>query len=333
MNANDFISPLGPVMARFIALKQALGRRYDSERRILGYLDTFLASKTPDGADLTAATFSDWCQTLAPLCASTRRNRLWIVHQFCRYRRRSEPACFIPDPALFPPINPPRPPYWFTPAELLRLLQAADALTPTPHSPLRPAVMRVSLVLLYTLGLRRSERVSLRLGDLDPLERTLAVQAGKFHKASLLPLSADAFAAVHRYLQVRTAAGFRADSEAPLLCHGRQGALGYGGAGLHQGLSALFQDAGLRSSDGRLPRVHDFRHHFAIQVLRRWYEAGADVQAKLPLLSLYMGHVSIASTAYYLPFVTDLAMRASERFEAYGGALITPQHDQAGGQG
>ncbi len=42
MNANDFISPLGPVMARFIALKQALGRRYDSERRILGYLDTFL---------------------------------------------------------------------------------------------------------------------------------------------------------------------------------------------------------------------------------------------------------------------------------------------------
>ncbi len=99
MNANDFISPLGPVMARFIALKQALGRRYDSERRILGYLDTFLASKAPDGADLTAATFSDWCQTLAPLCASTRRNRLWIVHQFCRYRRRSEPACFIPDPA------------------------------------------------------------------------------------------------------------------------------------------------------------------------------------------------------------------------------------------
>lgn len=95
MNANDFISPLGPVMARFIALKQALGRRYDSERRILGYLDTFLASKAPDGADLTAATFSDWCQTLAPLCASTRRNRLWIVHQFCRYRRRSEPACFI----------------------------------------------------------------------------------------------------------------------------------------------------------------------------------------------------------------------------------------------
>lgn len=332
MNAKGFISPLGPVMARFIALKQALGRRYDGARRILMHLDTFLASRTPDGADLTAATFGDWCQTLAPLCASTRRHRLGVVHQFCRYRRRGEPACFIPDPALFPPIQPPRPPYQFTPAELSRLLQAADALEPTPNSPLRPAVMRLSIVLLYTLGLRRGELVGLRLGDIDPVEQTLSVQAGKFHKARLLPLSADAFAAVQRYLQARTAAGLRADSAAPLLCHGRHGTLGYGGAGLHQGLRALFQTAGLRSRDGRLPRVHDFRHHFAIQVLLRWYRAGADVQAKLPLLSLFMGHVSIASTEYYLPFVTELAMRASERFERYGGALITPRPDRSGGQ-
>ena len=52
---------------------------------------------------------------------------------------------------------------------------------------------------------------------------------------------------------------------------------------------------------GRLPRVHDFRHTFAVHALLRWYREGEDVQAKLPLLSTYMGHVSIVSTAYYLP--------------------------------
>lgn len=82
-------------------------------------------------------------------------------------------------------VRHPRPPDRFTPAELLRLLLATDVLTPTPHSPLRPAVMRVSLVLLYTAGLRRGELARLRLGDLDPLERTLTVQAGKFHKVRL----------------------------------------------------------------------------------------------------------------------------------------------------
>jgi integrase/recombinase XerD len=73
-----------------------------------------------------------------------------------------------------------------------------------------------------------------------------------------------------------------------------------------------------------LPRTHDFRHAFAVSVLLRWYRAGVDVQAKLPFLAHYMGHVSIVSTAYYLQFVEPLAAAASTRFADACGALITP---------
>jgi integrase/recombinase XerD len=66
--------------------------------------------------------------------------------------------------------------------------------------------------------------------------------------------------------------------------------------------------------------------------LLRWYQAGADVQAKLPLLATYMGLVSIASTEYYLPFVADLAAAASERFERYAGGLVTPAPALQGGE-
>ena len=48
--------------------------------------------------------------------------------------------------------------------------------------------------------------------------------------------------------------------------------------------------------------MHDLRHSFAVEALMRWYESGADVQANLPKLAMYMGHVSIVSTAYYLRF-------------------------------
>jgi integrase len=60
--------------------------------------------------------------------------------------------------------------------------------------------------------------------------------------------------------------------------------------------------------------VQDFRHSFAVAALLRWYEADGEVQANLPKLSLYMGHVSIVSTAYYLRCMPAVVARASERF-------------------
>ena len=68
-------------------------------------------------------------------------------------------------------------------------------------------------------------------------------------------------------------------------------------------MRVLFRRAGIRTATGHLPRTHDFRHGFAVNALLRWYRAGLDVQAKLPFLAAYMGHVSIVSTAYYLQFV------------------------------
>jgi len=85
----------------------------------------------------------------------------------------------------------------------------------------------------------------------------------------------------------------------------------------------LLRAALIDTQIGRLPRVHDFRHTFAIQALLRWYRAGVDVNAKLPLLATYMGHVSIVSTEYYLQFVEPLATLASERFARQCGRLIT----------
>ncbi len=324
-------SVLNPVIVRFLTLKRALGRDYDGERRVLVHLDGFLASTDPDAADLTPATFNAWCQTLTHLRSGVRRSRMRVVRNLCLYRRRTEPTCFVPDPALFPPPHQPVRPYLFTEAEVGRLIQATAALTPTAGSPLRPHVLRLGLVLLYTAGLRRGELLRLCLGDLDLVEHTLWVRTSKFHKSRLLPLSTDACGELERYLEVRRAAPMPRDSAAPLLCHCQRGGPGYTGTGLRGGVCHLLWVTGIRTPAGRLPRIHDFRHSFAVRALLRWYQAGADVQAKLPLLATYMGHVSIASTEYYLPFVADLAAAAGERFERYAGGLVTPAPARQGG--
>jgi len=97
-------------------------------------------------------------------------------------------------------------------------------------------------------------------------------------------------------------------------------------------IRSLLRAAGVRTAAGEVPRTHDFRHTFAVHALLRWYRAGADMHAKLPFLSAFMGHVSIESTQYYLHFVEPLAEAASKRFADHCGALVvvTPAATTAG---
>jgi integrase/recombinase XerD len=319
-----FSSVLATTIRDYLTLKRALGRKYEGEEWVLSRLDRFLATRQ---ADLSAETFAAWCLTLQNLASGVRRGHMRHVRNLCLYRRRREPGCFVPDERLFPPLHQKIRPHIFTDAQVAQLLAAGRTLTRTPNSPLCPENMRLAVVLLYTTGLRRGELARLAVGDYDSHERILVIRASKFHKSRLVPLSADAAREIDHLLEIRRHKRFPAGSDSPLLWHRNRS---YNGQCLGYAMRTLFHKAGIRTSTGRLPRTHDFRHAFALSVLLRWYRAGVDVQTKLPSLATYMGHVSIASTAYYLQFVEPLAAAASARFAEHCGALITPEPASGG---
>jgi integrase len=91
---------------------------------------------------------------------------------------------------------------------------------------------------------------------------------------------------------------------------------------LQCGVNPLLRDAAASTGQARGPRLHDLRHSFGIQALIRWYRQGADVQAQLPKLAMYMGHASIESTAYYLRWTDEIAGLASDRFAQHFAATI-----------
>lgn len=320
-----FTSVLGPVIQRYLALKQALGRHYASERATYAHLDRFLVA---GAVDMTAKTFLLWSATIGHLTPGVRRSWMRVVRNLCCYRRRSEPTCFVPDPSTFPQPHIPRRPHLFTDEQIVRLLHATDALEATSTSPLRREVFRLALILLYTAGLRRGEVVRLTMADYDDAEHTLMIRASKFHKSRLVPLSGDAVREMDRYLVARRRLPHA--SETPLLCCSRRGLRPYTGAGLGQGLRQLFRCAGLWTATGGLPRVHDLRHSFAHAALLRWYRAGIDVEAKLPALAAYMGHVSVISTQYYLSFFEPFAQSASERFARHCEPFLLPGAGEGG---
>jgi integrase/recombinase XerD len=314
-------TPLGRWITKWLAHQRALGRDYDNAGWILQHLQRFVVTRLY-APDLDQAGFDLWCDSLQHLAATTRRSRQLAVRKFCLFRRRAEPDCFVPDPLYFARLCPYRRPVIIEPQQVAQMLVVADGLAPTRKSPLLPAVMHLAVVILYTAGLRRGELVRLNLDDVEPRTGLVRIRASKFHKSRLVPLSSDARAAVRAYLRQRLARPFRAAPNAPLLCSGRHGHRRYTGAGLGQAINRLFIAANVTDGEGRRPRVHDMRHSFAVQSLMRWYRAGGDVQSSLPRLAMYMGHVSILSTAHYLHFVPAMRELASERFEAAFGDVV-----------
>jgi integrase/recombinase XerD len=313
--SRSFSSALGPVITSYLTLKKALGRQFREETNVLSHLDRFLvAQRSGEGHALDSQRFAAWTLTLAHLRPTVRRNRMRIVRNLCLYLRRRDPDCFVPDPSSFPAPHTPLRPHIFTEDQIARILRVAATLRSRSDTPLCAEAFRLAIVLLYTTGLRRGELVRLILADYDPAERTLRVRSSKFHKSRLVALSEDATREMELYLAARRRLPHAAAS--PLLVNrwGGDAPRAYSGASFGRSLRHLFRRADIRTTQGRVPRVHDLRHTYAVHALLRWYRAGVDVQAKLPVLAHAMGHVSVASTAYYLPFLQPVAQVASQRF-------------------
>jgi integrase len=75
----------------------------------------------------------------------------------------------------------------------------------------------------------------------------------------------------------------------------------------------LVDTTGIGRTFRRRPRLHDFRHSFAVKTLRDWYRRGLDVERRLPALSTYLGHVSPVTTYWYLTATPELLALASKR--------------------
>ncbi len=314
-------SSLSPVIRSYFRLKQSLGFRFASGQAVLLSLDRYLAEAHSN--ELTPETFLSWCQTLTTLTPKVRRQRMSIVRHFCLYRLRAHPHCWVPDPALFPHPHQPVRPYIFSEPEIAGLMDSSSRLRRTCISPLRPEVLRLSVVLLYTTGLRLGELLRLTIGDYDRHEQTLLIRVTKFHKSRILPLPDDVAGEVERHLEVRRVHGCALIPETPLIWNRRDGGRRYTAHGVQNSFQTLFKDAKIYRPNGRFPRIHDFRHSFAVNALLRWYRSGVDVQSRLPFLAAYMGHVSISSTAYYLHFIEPLRTLASARFAERYGSLIS----------
>jgi integrase len=300
------MSPLEQAMHDYLQLRRSLGYDLAEARWLLPSFVSFLEAQ--GATTVTVATALAWAQQPPGRGGySVAPRRMTMVRGFARYLAGTDPATEIPPLGLVPHRPHWRPPFLFAPTDVdLMLAEAGRSLA----SPLRAATYQSLLGLLAASGLRIGEALKLDRSDIDWHEGVLLIRESKFHKSRLVPLHPSSLSALRGFEQVRDRLQPRPLEPSFFTSLTRKRLL-Y--AVVAQVFRQLVDDVGIGAGAPSPPRLHDLRHSFAIRTLIGWYQAGEDVQARLPWLSTYLGHREPAHTYWYLSASPELLSLAAAR--------------------
>jgi integrase len=307
------MNTLSEALAEYLQLRRSLGfKLHDAGLQ----LPRFVAFVEEHGSPyITTGLAMAWAQHATTGQPAEWAKRLGFVRGFARHRRATDVRTEVPPPRLLPHRPTRARPYLYSDEEVTRLLDAALKLPTNRHStPMRPWVFYCMLGLLSTTGLRLAEALNLQVVDVDLDQALLTIRGAKLGKTRIVPLHASTNQALTDYLR-RREAFFGLAISPYVFVSGTGNQLDQ--AHLHRTFYALSREIGLRGAQtSQGPRLHDFRHRFAVRVLTQWYQAGEDAARLLPILSAYLGHAHVQDTYWYLsawPELMNLAMARLER--------------------
>jgi len=311
----------------------SLAEDYLTERRALGFdlripgdqIAAFarFVDEAGQTGPLTTRITLDWVQGQAKHAKPfSWARRLDVLRPFARYLTRLDPATEFPQTPIFGRSHRRLAPHIYSEQEICDLLAAARSLA--PQGGLRPATYETIFGLIAATGLRISEALHLRCGDVDLDQGVLTVRNTKFRKSRHVPLHPTVVAALNRYTAVRARHG-AINLDALLFLSSSGGALPK--RTVHGVFQQLRGELGWTARGAYAQaRIHDLRHTFICRRVQLWHEHGADIGNAMAALSTYVGHAKVSDTYWYLTGVPDLMAIAGQRFEHFAADVGEGHH-------
>ena len=301
------MTDLHSALKRYLSMRKGLGYKYQHQTRRLTDFVSFMERR--EATTITTKLAMEWA-TLPPDRHASWALRLTDVRGFARHIASIDPKTEVPPVGILPSLQRAKP-YVYADAEINALLAAALSLPPAGG--LRRWTYHYLFGLIAVTGMRLSEAIGIQRDDVDLQAGVLTVRLSKFGKSRLVPLHPTTSAALRNYAE-------RRDDHFASPCAPHFFVAEQGGPLLHQYVHRVFwrlsREIGLRRpGDHSGPRVHDFRHRFAIQTLLKWYRNGTDVEKNLPALSTYLGHTCVRDTYWYLSACPELMQEAAQRLD------------------
>lgn len=283
----EWKSGLAESIQNYISLSQQTGMKFEAQERYLRHFDSFYFNNGFDGATLTKELVNDFIYDENERPGS-HRNKELVMRDFAIYLSDRGYHAYIAEVKTELPrckfI-----PYILSDDEVRRFLTAIDCYPrsyPQARFSYRNTVAPVLFRFLYSTGARISEALNLVLDDLNTDSGIATIRASKNMKDRLIPMSDNLTKRIAAFV-----AGFHRFSDGRMFlfpgCHnGTMGQMDKSTAYTH------FRDYLLMANIPHTavgPRIHSFRHGFAVKCLKNWILSGNDLTVMLPYLSAYMG--------------------------------------------
>ncbi len=303
----------------YLSLRKALGLKMRDARNILKSLCRFMRERGLTSFDrMDREKALEWLHQ-GSVQETSVGGRLSAARGFFKYLRSLGAA----RQDVWDSFTHPRPkrfvPYVFSLAELRVVLDKALHMD-DPRANRSGRIQRAYYAAYHTTyacGLRVSEVCRLTLGDVNFERSVLTVRKTKFGKTRLVPFSPRTREVLSAYLDRFRLGDCPTSLESAFFINLRRSPFNPETAAAH--FSTVCAAAGLyrpKRTEGNTvyggTTTHALRHTFAVHRLLKWYEEGADVNSKLPLLATYMGHAMYRYTQRYLtvlPIFIDIAKK------------------------
>lgn len=292
----------------YLHLRHAMGHALNRHGSLIR---GFLADLDAAGhSAITVDAALRWACAPREVTTGRHASRLAVIRGFATYVHSHDPclAGVIPH-GLIPTRVVRSLPYIYTPAQIEALMAAALTLRPAS----RGLTLSTIIGLMASTGMRISECLALNITDVDAGENVLAVTGKRGHHR-LVPVHPTTMTAISDYLHARRILNARADTEA-LFLNSR------GGRPHDCNVQSSFRRLTISLGycprpGGKMPRLHDLRHVFATNTLIQAHTDGVDVDARIAVLATYLGHVSPASTYWYVSATPELLAVAAGKVAA-----------------
>lgn len=287
-------------------MKQRQGYTYSAETYRLRYFDCFLADIKYSNHILTKNIFDDYILTFKDISKRTKIDNISSAMRFARYLSVFYPDSYVP---VIPQKTPkPKKAYIYTADEIKIILLGMQSCSKNMEISQRYYTM--TGVLAFT-GIRIKECLNINLEHWNSSEKSLFIKNGKFGKDRLIPVTDSVAEKIDNYI------GFKYNNkifkDTPLFSSKSYRRLDR--SDYADRLSSLLNLHNISNSDSvRKPGIHSFRHTFAVNTILKWKKENCNINAMLPYLVTYMGHVGITSTEVYLQSVEEIMQISADRF-------------------
>jgi integrase len=254
-----FGSIYSDIFTEYVKMNRSIGKKFITDTVYLEQFDTWCRANEVINHVLSRNDYDKWCEKRPNEQASTHHVRVSRLNSAVNYMRDNGRCNFTPHPALRKVRS--FVPYIFTRDELTRFFDTADNIILKNQAPLAYRIYPLMFKMIYCCGLRKSEAINLRPRHVDLKNGILTILETKHNKDRLVPMSDSLTQLCRDYAAEVLPEGSAYFFPAPDSGHLHVGTV-------YTRFRDLLWKAGIPHG-GRCkgPRVHDFRHSFAVHRL------------------------------------------------------------------